>query len=337
MMPSKEWKETVPAGEEAELEAQAKVLAEMQARRGGGDRGLHAKGHAGLLARVTVDEGLADYARQGLFARPGTYKAYVRFSNGGPDRKPDRIPDVRGMAVKILGVEGKKVLGDAATQDFLAIDAVKTPVSSPADFVAIVQAVESGKPLRGLIKAFGLGRTLVIGFRAATGIKGNPRDLLDVTFNTVLPVAFGPYAARVAFAPIHAPSPPAGKGAGKDYVGPRIAARGAREVLRWEIRAQFFTGPETPIEDPTINWSSPFVRLGEIETVPVDPDGDKGKALAAFIEKASFDPWHALVEHRPLGAMMRARKHAYFHSTKARAAAPEPDGSEWDGFLPAST
>jgi hypothetical protein len=34
------------------------------------------------------------------------------------------------------------------------------------------------------------------------------------------------------------------------------------------------------------------------------------------------------VEHRPLGGMMRARKHAYFASTKGRGAAAEPDGLE---------
>jgi hypothetical protein len=39
----------------------------------------------------------------------------------------------------------------------------------------------------------------------------------------------------------------------------------------------------------------------------------------------SFDPWHALEAHRPLGAMMRARNHAYRVSTKERQAAAEPE------------
>jgi hypothetical protein len=43
-----------------------------------------------------------------------------------------------------------------------------------------------------------------------------------------------------------------------------------------------------------------------------------GRAVAAFVEKLAFDPWHALVEHRPLGAMMRARNHAYRLSTAER-------------------
>lgn len=39
----------------------------------------------------------------------------------------------------------------------------------------------------------------------------------------------------------------------------------------------------------------------------------------------SFDPWHALVEHRPLGSIMRARNAAYRVSTAARKATSELD------------
>jgi hypothetical protein len=59
-----------------------------------------------------------------------------------------------------------------------------------------------------------------------------------------------------------------------------------------------------------------------------DVASERGRSIASFVEKLSFDPWHALVEHRPLGAMMRARNHAYRLSTAERGAAPEPDGSE---------
>ncbi|MEA2750953.1 MAG: hypothetical protein QOI41_5096, partial [Myxococcales bacterium] len=45
-------------------------------------------------------------------------------------------------------------------------------------------------------------------------------------------------------------------------------------------------------------------------------------------EKLSFDPWHAPVEFRPLGELMRARNAAYRLSTIERKAAGEPDGTE---------
>jgi hypothetical protein len=48
-----------------------------------------------------------------------------------------------------------------------------------------------------------------------------------------------------------------------------------------------------------------------------------GRMLAAYVERLSFDPWHALVEHRPLGAVMRARAAAYKHAAIARGAVSE--------------
>jgi hypothetical protein len=43
--------------------------------------------------------------------------------------------------------------------------------------------------------------------------------------------------------------------------------------------------------------------------------------LASALEAAVFDPWHALVEHRPLGEVQRARKVVYFASQRQRGAA----------------
>ncbi len=41
---------------------------------------------------------------------------------------------------------------------------------------------------------------------------------------------------------------------------------------------------------------------------------------ATNIEAAAFDPWNALIEHRPLGEVMRARKVVYFQSQLGRKA-----------------
>ena len=59
-----------------------------------------------------------------------------------------------------------------------------------------------------------------------------------------------------------------------------------------------------------------------------DVADELGRRCEAFVESLSFDPWHAPVEFRPLGNLMRARNHAYRLSVIERAAAPEPDGSE---------
>src|SRR5262245_38698898 len=64
-------------------------------------------------------------------------------------------------------------------------------------------------------------------------------------------------------------------------------------------------------------------------TIPKqDMRSPRGQKLNEYVEALSFDPWHALVEHRQLGDMMRAPNVAYRVSTQARKAAAEPDGTE---------
>ena len=121
---------------------------------------------------------------------------------------------------------------------------------------------------------------------------------------------------------------PAGRGRRQD-----AHARHGKGGIGYELRAQFFTSEaETPIERSDAEWTSPWVTLGALTLEPASADAAKREALDAAVDAMSFDPWHALVEHRPLGAVMRARKPAYFASTQARKAAAEPDGTEWAGF-----
>jgi len=79
----------------------------------------------------------------GFFARPGSYRAYVRFSNGSHIQGSVRSADVRGLAVKVLGVPGKKLipgLEAAPTQDFLAIHSPVTPFRNADEFVKAIYA-----------------------------------------------------------------------------------------------------------------------------------------------------------------------------------------------------
>jgi len=56
-------------------------------------RGQHAKSHGCMLAEVIVPEDLPQDLRHGLFARPGTYSGWVRFSSSAPVPQPDSHRD----------------------------------------------------------------------------------------------------------------------------------------------------------------------------------------------------------------------------------------------------
>ena len=121
-------------------------------------------------------------------------------------------------------------------------------------------------------------------------------------------------------------------GGGPNALREDLAARLRKGALRYELRVQAYTDAVmTPIEDGSVEWKegdSPFVTVADVVLPLQDVMSAKGRRVEAFVEKLSFDPWHASVELRPIGNMMRARNHAYRLSTMERGAAPEPDGSE---------
>ncbi len=344
MKPATDWTETVPPGEDDRLLRHAEALRDIQRRRaaktGKVQRALHAKGLAGLEGEVTVLPGLPEYARVGLFASPASYRAYVRFSSGSGLLQHDKKPDVRGVALKLLGVPGKKIipgLADATTQDFLLITSPATPFRNPDEFVALVRATEHpALALPRLIRALGLRRTFAL-VRQLAGSLGAPMGSLATTpFYSALPVKYGPYAIHYNLAPQARPGPAGAPYASSDrasrtsphHLGEELAERLRRGPVTYDLRVQFYVDARrTPIEDASVEWQeqdAPFLTVARLTLPQQDPTSPRGLRVAALCEGLSFDPWHATEDFRPLGDMMRARNHAYRLSTQERAALPEP-------------
>ncbi|MDX1547666.1 MAG: hypothetical protein R3247_11795, partial [Rhodothermales bacterium] len=85
-------------------------------------RDTHAKGHAAVRATFTVPERLPEELRVGLFARPATYPAWIRFSNLSPSPQADRKRDIRALSIKLMDVPGERLWQDppeATTLDFI--------------------------------------------------------------------------------------------------------------------------------------------------------------------------------------------------------------------------
>jgi len=339
--PSTQWREEVAPDEDARFTRLAEQLRELQrrnTRRSGAGRALHRKGHVGVEASFEVLEGLPVPACQGLFAMPGRYRAYVRFSNGASAHRADGRGDVRGVAIKVLGVPGTKSipgLETATTQDFLLIQSATVPFRGPDEFVRFVRAAATPTTaLPKLLFGVGLRRLLAVGGALRRSLSAPVRSLATMPFHSALPVSWGAYAGKYRLTPVITAGPP-GAGAphrGRDHLAAELADRIAAGALRWDFAVQLYRDPtSTPIEDSTVPWSDdavPPVVVARLVVEQQDVASVRGRAVAAFVERLAFDPWHALVEHRPLGAMMRARNHAYRLSTAERGAAAEPDGSE---------
>jgi hypothetical protein len=336
--PRTDWKEQILPDEAERFEQLATDLRDAPKRAPGDKhRALHAKGVAGVRAELTVRDDVPASARVGIFAQPGSYRAYVRFSNGAAVPQPDTKPDVRGLAMKVLGVPGTKIipgLEAATTQDFLTIRDAYAPFLSPDEFVWV--AVAAQNPLTFLPRAlFHLGpaRALHLIKELKTKLSVPYPSAAVSTFHSALAIRFGEHAVRYSFAAEDPGAPGAPSGTSPTYVHDDLRARLLRGPIHYQFRVQFYVGEEqTPIENTAVEWNasdSPFVPIARLTIPQQDIDSEAGRRLADYVEGLSFDPWHAPVEFRPLGALMRARNAAYRVSGKRRGAQPEPTGTDW--------
>ncbi len=324
--PSTEWREQVPPGEAEKFQEYAGKLQALQTKssaRFGNGRLLHRKQLLALRARFEVLPDVPAHARFGLFARPGQYDAQVRLSNGSPARQADRKPDIRGFAVKVLGVKGPGALGNETdSQSFLLINHEAFSSARAEPFLELLLALSQGTGalLKHLLSTYGIFGAIGK-LRRLAAIQGKPfSGFATERFHTAAPLACGPYAVRARIVP--KASGPLQGGAG-DWTAD-IRSRLAAAPLQYDFQLQFFVDEATtPIEDASVVWSeseAPYVTVARLTLPQQDLEGTAAQQFAEEVEKGIFDPWGALVEHRPLGSVMRARKAVYFMSEKTRGA-----------------
>lgn len=324
---SKAWKENVAPDEAERFAEYGRQMVAIQKRKSakyGAGRALHRKQLTAARGTLQVLGDLPEFARHGLFAAAGTHEVWVRLSNGGMDRAPDAMPDIRGLAFKVFGVLGESALGNgpAQSQDFTLINQPAFGFTGSAEFIDFVVAASQGNGalLKYLLKRYGL---LGGPARLMRMLKTVGRPFKGFTVETLfsaVPIACGPYAVRVRLVPDSA-NGPAAADAKQDWGRDFANALRARPLV-WELQLQpFVSEGATPIEDASVDWPSPYTTVARLTLPQQDVDSKEGQALLAQAEAGVFDPWQALAEHRPLGDVQRARKVVYFESQKARGAA----------------
>ena len=161
-----------------------------------------------FLAEFKVLADLPEYARHGVFAEPKTFPAVVRFSNGSSHIKRDSKHEPRGIAIKLIGVEGRKLLTgreDAVTQDFLATShSVTATVRDITQFIAFVKAERHG-PI-GILPRLALALRLPEAWRIWVAVVrtvglSKVRSMATEEFSGTAPIKFGPYAVKFTVRP----------------------------------------------------------------------------------------------------------------------------------------
>ena len=326
-----------------EAEATASIIELMTAflrgtyRPGEAQRAGNTKTYGIVRGEFTVLPDLPGHLRAGVFAEPRSYPAWVRFAGPGPLAPPD-IDDngVLSIGIKLMNVEGPKLMDDEhGTQDF-------TGISCPTFTTPTV--IENLK----LQKEIGdnSGAWYFLNPRDSHYLDGLMQGLyarvhhspLEVPYWSCVPYLFGEgRAMKYMVRPLTKRRTPIPRHPAANYLREAMARSLASEPAQFEFCVQFQADADRmPIEHAGVAWraqDAPFEPVARL-TLPVQRFDSP--AQLAFADNLSYNPWHSVAEHRPLGNQNRARKAMYQQLASVRQemnAHPhvEPTGGETFG------
>ena len=78
------------------------------------------------------------------------------------------------------------------------------------------------------------------------------------------------------------------------------------------------TSAELSIEDSMTEWTEQQAPFYKVATIRIPRQAFDTQEQNTFCEQLSFNPWHALPEHRPLGLTNRLRKVIYDRISRIR-------------------
>ena len=300
-------------------------------------RDAHAKSHGALKGELQIYDDLPPHLAQGLFAAPRTFPIIVRFSTAPGDIQSDAVSAFRGISIKAIGVEGEKVLEaerDALTQDFLLVNHPTIPAGDVATYLKaqLKQEKKAGLPEETTTLASKAMKSvnevvMKVGGEITPDVVGSNKPqthILGETFFSMAAHRYGDYIAKINAKPLSESLMPF-VGEHVDTSDPSILLHLVTEFFadnsaEYEIGVQLCTDLEKmPVEDASVEWDekiSPYLPVAKI-VIPAQEAYTPARRV--FVdEKLSFNPWHSLPAHRPLGSIQRVRVKVYEASTKFR-------------------
>ncbi|HZK83005.1 MAG TPA: hypothetical protein VFC46_18115, partial [Humisphaera sp.] len=207
-------------------------------------------------------------------------------------------------------------------------------VADAATFLKTLGLIESGINDPELLKK--IVSNVARGANAALGVVGAHSALLESlgapetnplgeTYGSNAALRYGNYLAKVAIIPASQNLKElTGKGVevNLNYSGLRdvIVDFFKTETAEWDVGVQLCTDLEKmPVENHAVAWPEDLSPYRPVARLVVKPQDAYSAARRVYCDDVlSFNPWHSLAAHRPLGNIMRARRSAYQISASFR-------------------
>jgi hypothetical protein len=285
-------------------------------------RGGNTKTHGMLRAEFIVRDDVPTHMRCGIFARPQTYRAWVRFSGPGPDMPAD-IDDVGfvSCAIKLMGVPGQKLMEDeSATQDFIS---VCTPTFVTPDVHSNAQLqVHSfrGTPVFYFLTT---GFSHFLDFVMQGLWNETQTSPLEARYWSCVPYLLGEgqammYSVRPT-SNTRSWIPGIPFRTSKNYLREQMVRTLSEQDVTFDFMVQVQTDPHLmPIENAGVRWPEKLSPFVPVATLRIPRQIFDLPAQFAFAFNLSYTPWHCIPEHRPLGNQSRARRRMYWELRRLR-------------------
>jgi catalase len=290
-------------------------------------RDAHAKDTGCVKAIFRVNKDLPRELRRGVFGTEQDYDAWIRFSDGNSEVRSSRWPDARGMAIKLMGVKGDKLLDETDTQDFIMANHPAFFIDDLQEYLDTLKVFHSGRTLQQLLSVFKL----------------KPHEIplaIRVNFTLITNPLFSQYWSMT---PYRLGAAPGERTAIKFTAKPRLANTGnflwkaatylapgfslkkemakvlaAREMWFDFYIQRFRSHDRTPIEDSRKIWTEEVSPPEPVAKIIIPCQDVISDERDRFCENLSFNPWHCLADHKPLGAVNRVRRPIYFEISSQR-------------------
>jgi hypothetical protein len=286
-------------------------------------RPTHIKHHGCVRGIFTVDERISPRFRYGIFSNSSkSFNAWIRFSNGAHKIQSDSKGDIRGMAVKLMGVDGKKLLDEEYTQDFLMISSNIFMINEIDSYSLFLKAVTSTNSMLMFTYVFPSFYPWtwrfnfiynVLKLQWEGSLINNP---LTSSYYSATPYHIGrsneigtavKYSLRPCTHDSQRYELDENSKYGDDYLresmrrhlDPSIPYFSNNDTICYEFLIQEQTHPcLTPVEDSSIPWTGSWVRVA---TLKIEKQKFLYRDQNKFCENINFNPWHTTNNHRPLG------------------------------------
>ncbi|VTU25549.1 hypothetical protein [Variovorax sp. RA8] len=304
---------------------------------GGFERGGNTKTQGIVRGEFIVHDDIPAQMKRGIYARPQRFRAWVRFSGPGPYITPD-IEDVGFMSIsiKLMGVPGPKLMEEE--QHTLDMFGVSTPTFVTPDVKAnAALQIESVKNAQ-IFYFVNLRESHVLDLVMQSLFIKTQSSPLEAPYFSCVPYLLGEgQAMQYSVWPkstTRTPIPRLPLRPPDDYLRQAMAATLGRQEVEFDIRLQLQTDPHRmPIENAGVLWPEKLSPRVSVATLRIPRQSFDSPAQMEFAKKLSYNPWHTIAEHRPLGNQSRARRRMYWELSKLRHdmnAVPhyEPTGDE---------